>query len=978
MLYVLSYLSFAFCLTAGGLLTADTVSSEKREGTLGLLFLTPLSAGDIVLGKMACHGLQLFYGLCAVAPAFFLPLLIGGVTGAEVTRVLLALMLTLLLAASVGVMVSVLGYESKRTLMAVVVSLALIVVLPLVMVQCLNTLGISRRGWEIFGLLSPAFTIEAALDATYRTAPGPKLYWSSMAVLAVVSSSLIGLAGGVLARVFRAMGHESAATPQRSCQSGRAAREVGGNPYEWLVLRGGERDQTLGWVGRMFVVVWVGLPTVFLLTKHYVPAFISAFFTALAIHVFYKLQFAIEASQQIQSDRQSGGLELLLVTELSEQSITRGHQDALRRLSRGPFRVMLGINLALELVMLVFPRALQMNAEAEWAFSAFFLGGIGLAAVDLAALRWLALWQGLQGGSHVRAVLMSLGLCLVVPWLVFGLVMGPALTGGATQELATVLLFGWVGGSLVYGGMLAGFCQARLAVGIRQLVSEAPERRSDWQAVWAAAARAIRSVVNPRFWLALGAEWVARLSRPHARRGLLTLATLAVVVFGFYAEENWRGWQAWQRYRLSDPRLGRPMDPASRRALTVPDAQNVFTAPRMHHWFLEPGENELTRALNPGGLQAMLGQYKSGLNSGRQPSAQEFLTWSDRCKPEFEMIRQALQRPLARVGSEARDLSGRPRLNQSALVILERILRLRIGYHLQLGHAAEARQELALLHELGRLLRTGADGEPESLGMGFALTTWAGFWSEAVGDGIRTRAWSADDLVNLQQQLRATDLFRAMASVVASERIYSCNALEAATRSRMPGVFGEGRTMTLSEKIFDPAVQILALGPRGWVYQNMVFVAREYPVAAGGVDFTNHLVWPGRAAQAAQEVALLDRDAFPYRRLGLVLLPDPNGLARRLAQAQTLLNQGQIACALERYRLDHGGYPPELTALAPRYMATVPADVIRGEPLKYRLDQHGYILYSIGWNERDDGGLTNTTAGVASNDWVWPAAPNSP
>src|SRR5579859_4743106 len=40
MLNLLSFMSLAFCLVAGGSVTADCVSSEKREGTLGLLFLT--------------------------------------------------------------------------------------------------------------------------------------------------------------------------------------------------------------------------------------------------------------------------------------------------------------------------------------------------------------------------------------------------------------------------------------------------------------------------------------------------------------------------------------------------------------------------------------------------------------------------------------------------------------------------------------------------------------------------------------------------------------------------------------------------------------------------------------------------------------------------------------------------------------------------------------------------------------------------
>src|SRR5215218_2240681 len=38
-------------------LAADCISREKREGTLGLLFLTPLKARDIVLAKGLVHGL---------------------------------------------------------------------------------------------------------------------------------------------------------------------------------------------------------------------------------------------------------------------------------------------------------------------------------------------------------------------------------------------------------------------------------------------------------------------------------------------------------------------------------------------------------------------------------------------------------------------------------------------------------------------------------------------------------------------------------------------------------------------------------------------------------------------------------------------------------------------------------------------------------------------------------------------------------
>jgi ABC-type transport system involved in multi-copper enzyme maturation permease subunit len=61
-------------------LTADCIAREKREGTLGLLFLTPLSAGGIVAGKALAQGLRAFTLWLAVLPLLTIPFLTGGVT----------------------------------------------------------------------------------------------------------------------------------------------------------------------------------------------------------------------------------------------------------------------------------------------------------------------------------------------------------------------------------------------------------------------------------------------------------------------------------------------------------------------------------------------------------------------------------------------------------------------------------------------------------------------------------------------------------------------------------------------------------------------------------------------------------------------------------------------------------------------------------------------------------------------------------
>ena len=61
-------------------LTADCIAREKREGTLGLLFLTPLSAGGIVAGKALALALRALTLWLAVLPILAIPFMTGGIT----------------------------------------------------------------------------------------------------------------------------------------------------------------------------------------------------------------------------------------------------------------------------------------------------------------------------------------------------------------------------------------------------------------------------------------------------------------------------------------------------------------------------------------------------------------------------------------------------------------------------------------------------------------------------------------------------------------------------------------------------------------------------------------------------------------------------------------------------------------------------------------------------------------------------------
>ena len=86
----------------------------------------------------------------------------------------------------------------------------------------------------------------------------------------------------------------------------------------------------------------------------------------------------------------------------------------------------------------------------------------------------------------------------------------------------------------------------------------------------------------------------------------------------------------------------------------------------------------------------------------------------------------------------------------------------------------------------------------------------------------------------------------------------------------------------------------------------------------------------------------------------------------------------RIAIALERYHLKQGAYPGSLDALTPVFMQEIPTDIINGEPLNYHLTPDGrFILYSVGWNGKDDGGIAfkgnsiGTGIDMNKGDWVW-------
>jgi hypothetical protein len=168
---------------------------------------------------------------------------------------------------------------------------------------------------------------------------------------------------------------------------------------------------------------------------------------------------------------------------------------------------------------------------------------------------------------------------------------------------------------------------------------------------------------------------------------------------------------------------------------------------------------------------------------------------------------------------------------------------------------------------------------------------------------------------------------------------------------------------------------VLSPIPTGWLYfeqlnYHRLFEEQLLPI----LDMTARRVHPQRAEQSERAFEKSGVSVvWRHRVLVRMLMPALAKLSKRSAYAQTTVDEATLACALERCRLVDGKFPETLNALAPRFIAKLPHDVISGEPLQYRREGEGYVLYSVGWNEKDDGGKPGTKSAPASedSDWVW-------
>jgi ABC-type transport system involved in multi-copper enzyme maturation permease subunit len=430
-------ISLLYSLVAGRRFTADCLSEEKREGTLGLLFLTDLKGYDVVLGKIAATSLNGFYGLLAVLPVLAVPLLLGGIGNGEFWRAVLVLVNTFLYSLAIGIFVSVMSREAPRAMGANLLVLLLLTGLPPICGLALSHRSFPNSYRLEFLYSCPVFPLVLSTDFFYKMAKWH--FWWSVAVEHALTWLLLGLACWFVPGSWqdKAPGARWTLWQERwlAWRFGNAAKRkalrqklLDRNPFFWLAARSRLKPaQVWGlllFIGIYWVGLWLGGRGSWLNESLSPVNVVVAFLFNSAL----KMWIGVEAGYRLAQERKMGTFELLLSTALTEQDILKGQWLALRRQFLKP-------TVAVMVVECLFLAASLREPQPDTHFPALmaWLACLVLLVADMIAVSWVAMARALVAKSPSLATVQAIVRVLLVPLVVFGVVAGGAVAVAAVQ-----------------------------------------------------------------------------------------------------------------------------------------------------------------------------------------------------------------------------------------------------------------------------------------------------------------------------------------------------------------------------------------------------------------------------------------------------------------------------------------------------------------------------------------------------------------
>jgi uncharacterized protein YbdZ (MbtH family) len=469
LLHQMAWLLFLATLLMS-LVSADAITRERREGTLGLLLLTDMTPAEIVWGKMLSCGLTTFLVLLGSLPALMLPVLAGGVTGSEAALTGLGLLNTLFVVLAAGLLISTVFRERRY---AVPATLGLVAALAF---------GPEVLGGSYFGSgavpFFRLFGLAGWMTAAQMPFPFKLLFVVWFMVMNAAGWFFLWRAGATLAAGWQDQPHEqvrepepaeawlsrapappllegAAPTPEPGIALARASwltdpRPWDADPIRWRVERLGSVEGLL-WlaVALNFLAQFGTLGSILNFGAGPADTWGLVSFVGMAVILFSGGLIAWAGARFFQDTRQQQDLELLLTTPLGSRHILAGQWCALRRALAWPLGVVLVVALPAG-ISLLYDFGNGYHREF-WTLLQPFLIAVNL-VLEAVALCWVGMRFGLHGRNAITAVagtvvlvqLLPLALSVALMWgwaWLPGHAYSPAPSHGRMPPVILALLF---------------------------------------------------------------------------------------------------------------------------------------------------------------------------------------------------------------------------------------------------------------------------------------------------------------------------------------------------------------------------------------------------------------------------------------------------------------------------------------------------------------------------------------------------------
>ena len=446
---ILSRATAFYCALAGFYFTADSITGERREGTLGLLYLTRLTSFDLVAGKLAVSSLGAIYGLVGIFPVFAIPLLLGGVSGEAVFKTMLALLNLLLFSLAAGSLGSAAGRSRSGALALTALILcfwqmSLAILIMLIVLVRLRNVGPkgwkmrSRPEWAIVAancamfvamaflrkmaggegimFFSPFFAFGLASDSGVQS---PEKYWVSLAATHA-AGWLFLFNAGKLAEIAR-QNKDILPLPDNprglfrasAFPTNKPAPVPEGAPLRWLVNR--PRDLWLmAWLAALVIAFNTGLTAFLLLSRSPGPLSGLLFYLwQMAAAFGWSLTVSLAATRLFGNGRADGFFELLLVSPLSNRQLLGDQARALLAFFKWPLFLVIMVSLVVTFAQFRLTPYTGAHPLITIALT------ISSRLARFFALIWVGLWMARRSNHSVKAAIQTSLFVQLVPSLLF-------------------------------------------------------------------------------------------------------------------------------------------------------------------------------------------------------------------------------------------------------------------------------------------------------------------------------------------------------------------------------------------------------------------------------------------------------------------------------------------------------------------------------------------------------------------------------